>query len=652
LHYHRTPLKSARDEEAVRSGNQSASPPVSVIVLSSRDTEGPELVATIADTKKKSRCKWSDFAILYRSHFHRDDIVHDLAEAEIPFVIESMDVSDTPEARDQFACVYAVVNAGDDVSLFRVAALPRFKVDAEQLRQTMRKIARDSREGKIIPLATVLGQAQGGAEVVAAVERTREEIRSRQLKGRAAVDLIVREFALDTTSPSTQAVLKFIEAWETKKVNRSTELEELVDYLGYFRDAGGVISLQASDNEDAVRLMTVHGAKGLEFSQVFILRANSNSFPCPYKETLVAFPKELRDAESVTEDDDNALHKQEERRLFYVAMTRARDALRIYSREGRGKANKNPDGYMRELIEDRSLRPYLNASPASGAQARLEIFAGASPAYPAESQTTLWFELPVLPGLHTRLSASAVDTYERCGLQFKIDRDWRLAAKPAAAMQYGAAIHRVLKTYFDAIQLGRPKTDAELIDLFRQDLANAKIDEAYQQELYENQGIQQLRAFLDSLRSAKPPQVLHTEQPFEIKVGDTIVVGRIDRIDSRPDGTVSIIDYKTGKARVQEDADKSLQLSLYAIAAHEKWGYKVGALVFHNLEDNIPVMTLRADSELAAVRQRVRDASEGILAGKFEARPGKHCDFCSYRSLCPAREKRFPRSVAAAVYPN
>jgi len=652
LHYQRTPLQSARDEEAARTGNPLASPPVTVTVLTSRDAEGPELVATIAAARKKSRCRWSDFAVLYRSHFHRDEIVHDLAEAEIPFVIESMDVSDTPEARDLFACVHAVVNAGDDVSLFRVAALPRFNVQPEQLRQTMRNIARDSRDGKIIPLSTVLGQVQGGEEVIAAVQRTREEIRGRQLKGRPAVDLIVKEFALDATSPSMQAVLKFIETWENKKVNKTTELAELVDYLGYFREAGGVIALQASENEDAVRLMTVHGAKGLEFPHVFILRANSNSFPNPYKESLVAFPKELRDVESITEDDDSALQKQEERRLFYVAMTRARDSLRIYSREGRGKTNKNPDGYMRELIEDRSLRPYLKASPASGAQAKLDIFARAAVAYPAESRTTLWFELPVVPGLHTRLSASAVDTYERCGLQFKLDRDWRLAAKPAAAMQYGAAIHRVLKTYFDAIQLGRPKTDAELIELFRQDLANAKIDEAYQQELYENQGIQQLQTFLDSLRSAKPLPVLHTEQSFEIKVGDTIVVGRIDRIDSRPDGTVSIVDYKTGKAHDQEDADKSLQLSLYAIAAHEKWGYKVGALVFHNLADNIPVMTLRGESELLAVRQRVQDAAEGIAAGRFDTKPGKHCDFCSYRSLCPAREKRFPRPVAEAVSSN
>lgn len=651
--YRRTPLLSAREEEAAKAGAQLSSPPVSVVVLTSRDAEGPDLVGSIRDAQKKSKCKWSDFGILYRSHFHRDEAVHELAEADIPFVIESMDISDTPEARDLFACLHAVVSAGDDVSLFRVAALPRFHVNPEQLRQVMRAIARDNREAHVVPLSSALDRVDGGADVLAAVRRAREEIRRRQAKAGAALDIIVKQFVLDAQSPILQAALHFVDEWEKKKLNKTTELEELVDYLGYFREAGGVIPMEARESENAVRLMTVHGAKGLEFPHVSILRANSNSFPCSYRETLVAFPRELRDADSVTEADDKTLHDEEERRLFYVAMTRARDSLHIYAREGTGKINKTPAGYMRDLIADKSLTRWLTAIPARGTQTSLDIFAETSLAYPAESQTNVWFELPVLDGLHTRLSASAVDTYERCGLQFKLDRDWRLSARPAAAMQYGAAIHRILKTYFDSVNLGRAKTDEELIDLFRLDLAEAKIQEAYQHELYEQQGIAQLREFLASARTLPPPQVLHTEQSFEIRVGATSVVGRIDRIDRRPDGTVAIIDYKTGKARDQEDADESLQLSLYAIAAKEKWGYTVGALIFYNLEENVPVITTRTEAQLLGARSRVEDAAQGIADGKFVAKPGMHCNFCAYRSLCPVKEKRIPHRVeSVAVRPN
>jgi RecB family exonuclease len=300
-----------------------------------------------------------------------------------------------------------------------------------------------------------------------------------------------------------------------------------------------------------------------------------------------------------------------------------------------------------------TLAPWFRPIPATGAQATLDIDAAASPLYSPESQTSLWLEMPVLEGLHTRLSASAVDTYERCGLRFKLDRDWRLAARPAAAMQYGAAIHRVLKTYFDSIRVGRAKPDEELIALFQQDLADAKIQEAYQQELYEKQGIVQLLEFLASARSIPASQVLHTEESFEIRFGETVVVGRIDRIDRRPDGTIAIIDYKTGKARDQENADESLQLSLYAIAAQEKWGYKVGALAFHNLEENVPVTTMRSESELIAARERVQAAALGIADGIFDPKPGIHCNFCAYRSLCPEKEKRIPhRAEIPAAHSN
>jgi DNA helicase-2/ATP-dependent DNA helicase PcrA len=647
--YRRAPLQSAREEEAINAGTPIPNSPVTAFILALKASDGPDLVSLIRDVQKKSKCKWSDFGVLYRSHFHRDEAVQALAEAGIPFVIENVDVSDTPEARDLFACLNAVVSSGDDVSLVRVSALPRFRVNPEQLRQEMRSLARGNRDSKVVPLSSVLDRVEGGTEVLAAIHRTREEIRRRDAKARVALEIIAKEFALDRSSPILQAALYFVQNWEGRKINKTTSLEELVDYLGLFREAGGTIPLQASDTENAVRLMTAHGAKGLEFPHVIILRANSPQFPNSYKETLVAFPRELRDPDSITEADDKTLCAQEERRLFYVAMTRARDTLRIYATEGKGKIDKSPPGFVRELINDASVAPYFRAMPAIGAQATLEMQAAASDLYPNESQTNQWFELPVIDGLHKRLSASAVDTYERCALRFKLERDWRIAAKPAAAFQYGAAIHRVLKTYFDSIRAGRPRSDDELIAQFRQDLLDAKIHERYQHELYEKMGVDQLRDFLGSARSIDASQVLHTEESFEIKVGETIVGGRIDRIDRRPDGTVAIIDYKTGKSRDQEDADESLQLSLYAIAAREKWGYDVSALIFHNLEENVPVTTTRSAASLVAARNRVEDAAKLIAEGHFEPKLGMHCSFCAYRMLCPAKEKRIPQPVEAGT---
>jgi len=104
---------------------------------------------------------------------------------------------------------------------------------------------------------------------------------------------------------------------------------------------------------------------------------------------------------------------------------------------------------------------------------------------------------------------------------------------------------------------------------FREDMANEGIADNYQHDLYVKQGVEQLGALLAASRREQPG-VLHTEERFTVKVGAINLVGRIDRIDRASADTVIITDYKTGRPQTQEDADKSMQLSIYALAAKEK----------------------------------------------------------------------------------
>jgi len=640
VHYKRTPLQSARDEAAAADGSLSPAVPVEAVSFAGREAEAGDVVETIKTLRKKLRCHWNDFGVLYRQHPHRDALVRELVDTGVPFLIENMDVSDTPEVRDLFACLSVVIADGDDVSLFRVAALSQFNIDPEVLRTTTRSLARNSREGKIVPLASVLADMPGGSAILAAISAAREEIARTKAKGRRALEIIANKFQLDRTSRILRAALNFVEAWQKKEINQTAELSELIEYMTLFREFGGPIPLESDENEDAVRLMTAHLAKGLEFPHVFILRANTPSFPLSYRETLVEFPNDLRDPDSAGEGDPKSLHNQDERRLFYVAMTRARDTLHLYGKQGTGKKDPTPPGPIRELLLENSLRTALVARKTIGSPT--SIFAGESLGYPGPSRLTDWLKLAATEGLHTQLSASAVDTYERCPLQFKLQRDWRLATKPAAAMQYGASIHRVLRTYYEALRAGRPRTEQQLIDDFREDLASAGIQDPYQHELYEKQGIAQLKDFFAAVQTSSPPEVLHTEEWFEIKLGETRLTGRIDRMDRAADGGVVVVDYKTGRARDQEDADDSLQLSIYAMAAREKWGYDVHSLVFYNLVENIPVATVRSDAELRIARDRVAAAAEKIAAGEFKPKIDFHCSFCSFRTLCPAKEKHFP----------
>jgi DNA helicase-2/ATP-dependent DNA helicase PcrA len=631
LPYRRTPLISAREEEALRDGKELKSAPVEAVLLTAKEVECSDLVAVVRQQQRQSRCKWKEFAVLYRQHLHRDELVEELAEARIPFTIENMDVMDTAQARDLFACLGAVVSTRDDASLFRVAALPQFAIDPEKLRAGIRAIPRQQKNSGV---AAVLAEMDGGPAVLDALQGVREEIAQANAKSLAALNIIIRSFQFDRSSPPLAAILEFVSKWEKKPTTKTGEIGELLEYLEYFREARGSIPLPSTD-DDAVRLMTAHAAKGLEFNHVFILRANSNSFPSAFKESLVEFPRELRDPDSVSQQDDKVLNEQEERRLFYVAMTRARDSLTIYARRGKGK-DASPPGFMRDLVKDAPLKRYLRERQARGLQTDLFGAAG------TETLTRIAEWLSMAPGsdLSATLSASAVQRYETCPLQFKLEREWRIPGEVPAAMQYGATMHRVLRAYYDSVRFRRPMSQDALLAFFRDDLGEAGIQDRYQHQLYEAQGVQQLCDFLAGCEGIGAPEVLHTEEFFEVRIGSAVVIGRIDRIDKLPDGRVVITDYKTGKPQSQEDADESLQLSIYALAAREKWGYRADHLAFYNLEENTSVITGRNDAQLAEARLKVEIVAANIAAGQFDAKPSFSCRFCAYRSLCPATEKR------------
>ncbi len=629
--YQRSPLVSAREEDAAREGRPLQSNPVDAVLLTAKEVESSDLINQVQQQQRQARAPWSDFAVLYRLHSHRDLLATELAEHGIPFSIENMNVMDTPQARDLFACIGAIVSTHDGAGLFRIASFPQFRISPEKLRAALKALPKEKQNSS---LADVLAKIEGGSAVLDVLQQARAEIARTGAKGRAALELVMQLFSLDRSTAPVNAVLGWVGGWEKKAITKTGELGELLEYLDYFREADGSIPMPSRE-ENAVRLITVHSVKGLEFKHVFILRATPPSFPASYKEALFGLPRDLRNPDSLAEDDGKELFSQEERRLFYVAMTRARDSLTIYARQGEG-TDSTPAGFLRDLLKDRSLTPWLRKRHARPFQT--DMFAEASAA--AESPTTQWLKLPPASDLSSRLSATAVQNYEMCPLRFKLEREWGLPREVPAAMQYGAVMHRVLRAYYDSVRFERPYSDEALISLFRSDLADAGIQDRYQHELYEKQGIAQLLEFVAASRRVPFPNVAHAEEFFEVRFGKTAVVGRIDRIDRTGDGGVTITDYKTGKPQSQEDADESLQLSIYALAAREKWGYRAERLVFYNLEENAAVITTRSELQLREAKLMVEDVAENVAAGRFEPKPGFYCNFCSYRNLCPATEKR------------
>jgi DNA helicase-2/ATP-dependent DNA helicase PcrA len=628
ISFQRTPLESLRDTEAKQKGETTPAPLVEIVTWGTKEVEAADLARRIQKTRKEQRCRWSEFAVLSRIHSHREELVHEFAERGIPFSIEGLDVLDTPEVRDVVACLTAAVSPNDATSLFRVAALPRFGIDPAELRAAMRAMRRE------LDLRNVLGALPNGSAVLQSVDAVHRELDKEGVRAEDAVRIVIRSFGLER-SHLVNAFVKFVETWHTKPIAETGSPSEFLDYLDYFGQARGTIPLPRS-SDDAVQLLTAHAAKGLEYRHVAIIRGSSTSFPSSYKEPLIAFPEQLRSS-GVSSIDEKKLHEEEERRLFYVAMTRAKDTLAIYAHLGRGKKDPRPTQFVRDLMCNPAYGKFWSTRSAAAVQDTL--FAEEERIALQQSKVAAWLMMPASANFATGLSASSIETYEECPLRFKLEREWNLPREVSASLHYGAAMHGVLRTFYDAERYQREVGDDELLEQFRSALASAGIADRYQYELYLRQGREQLRQFFEAARGASSPEVLATEHKFELQLGTTRLAGRLDRIDRTGPDTIAIVDYKTGKPWSQDDADESLQLSLYALAARETLGKNADRLVLHNLENNTPVCTTRTDGELEAAKIRVRKAADGIAEGKFAADPGYHCAFCPYRNLCPATEK-------------
>ena len=300
------------------------------------ELESPEAEASwVADELErlhKAGRRWQHFAVLYRQHAHRDFLVEELSARKIPFVIAKLSILEHPLVRDVLAYLSLIAKPYDDISCARVLSAPAWHFKPEDFVRLAERAARK----RGTSLYDVLQAPQGVLPFDPSPSATEDllEFLSNQrkaLKRRTAreilCDLVEWLEVPQRVGPQDRKyvnqLFQFVKDWEPKSETRG--LAEFLEYLDYFEQAGGTLSLEDDAPGDAVQLMTVHGAKGLEFPQVFLLRVNSNAFPARERSPLFEFPVRLMKEELPQGD----FHIQEERRLFYVALTRAEDRLTI-----------------------------------------------------------------------------------------------------------------------------------------------------------------------------------------------------------------------------------------------------------------------------------------------------------------------------------
>lgn len=598
--------------------------------------------------------RWSDIAVLYRKHALRDELVREMSRRKIPFSISKLSILGHPLVRDTIAYLRLIATPYDDVACARVLSAPAWLRSPEDLVRLAESAGRRPRKA----LYDALQQPQGGLPFEgspATVPAALVEFVTAQRKGlrrRTALEIFSdllewleipqRTFARDRRYVTRLG--EFLKEWEPKSETRG--LPEFLEYLDYFEQAGGTIDLEDDAPGDAVRLMTVHGAKGLEFPCVFVLRVNSRQFPTSARNPLFEFPGALM-KEELPEGD---FHVQEERRLFYVAITRAKDRLTLTTiAEKKGRVPL----FLEDILMDPAVKKndvvQMAPKPAAQAAAANEHGEGGS-AQPALSATgdeppkifariAQWSDEYCPPAPEPlQLSVSAVQNYRKCPKQFLFGRRWGLSEGPKAALTFGNLMHTTIRRAIEQLRKGARLPFEDLAAIYETEWRSAGFEDEYQESEYKKDGLEQLKVFHAALMAA-PPDVREQELAFELPADNNVVItGRMDQVNSLGKNIVEIVDYKTGKPRLERDVNKDLQLSIYALAAREIFEWNSSRLVLHFLQSGECVATTRDAKQLDEAMKIVQETAANIRAGHFPATPGFGCRNCAYKPVCPAYE--------------
>ena len=198
-------------------------------------------------------------------------------------------------------------------------------------------------------------------------------------------------------------------------------------------------------------------------------------------------------------------------------------------------------------------------------------------------------------------------------------------------------MHVCIKRYFE-LRKSKIPTFGEMARIYESEWRQGGFQDSYQEGAYKKAGLDQLRGFCDKHRDQEI-DLLALEQRFSLDLGDIILEGRIDQINSLKGGAVELVDYKTGTPQDQKKAEQSLQLSLYALAARHELKLHPERLTFYNLTSNESVSAIRTDKDLEKAQETLREVAEEIRMRSFDPKPGYACKFCDYHAICPAQEK-------------
>ena len=423
-------------------------------------------------------------------------------------------------------------------------------------------------------------------------------------------------------------ISKFFDKLKSYEVDHEdASIYSVVDWIDMALELGE--SPLASDvdwvKNDAVNILTVHSAKGLEFPVVFLVNLVSERFPTRERTERIPIPTDLI-KEILPEGD---FHLEEERRLFYVGLTRARDLLILTASIYYGEAKRT-----------RKLSPFVIDTIGEDISKSIIREDGSKQLTLIEWKKEELPEKKLIVEPISYLSYSQINTFLTCPLQYKYRNVLKIPVPQSAAASFGSSIHLTLQKFYQLHKEGERLNKDVLLKM----LEDSWIPLGYQNKKYEEKmktrGEKMLTFYFDKAYDPKT-KIDDIEKLFRIKLdGNLRLGGKIDRIDKLKDGKIEIIDYKTGKKPKEKEIKDNLQMTLYALAAADSGIYNKSPesviLSFYFLEDCEKISSTRNQEQLNSAKDKINKIAKEIEKSDFTPKVGPWCDFCDFRLICEA----------------
>src|SRR3989449_39682 len=607
--------------------------------------EADAVAQSIAERVADGVWRYDDVAILVRSNADADQFLRSLNLRAIPWTFSgNAGLYGRPEIRLLIAFLRAVAHPDDSVSVHYLASSDLYQVPIVDL--TRCATYADRRHRWLFDVFRTVEtirelRDEVDAEGLEAIRRLVADLtRYMELAREMPTGELLYQFLVDSgwlarmskaatarDEAEVQNVSKFFRRiQDASKALRYDNVREFVNHIDALIDAGEDPAVAEAEVETpAVRVLTVHKAKGLEFPVVFLVTLVQDKFPLRGRRDALELPVELI-KEPLPSGD---FHKQEERRLFYVGMTRAKRELHLTSaRDYGGTRARKVSQFVLEALDlpKDAARPFA-------AKAIEEIQRFAPPAEAAEARLA-----PIPPEQELLVSHKQVDDYQTCPLKYRYVNVLRVPILRHHTVVYGATIHRVVEYYLLRRTAGNYTPLDDLLGVYDREWDNQGFLTWEHEEARQAAGRKALTRFWHE-EEASGQKPTHVEKEFGFTLGPDRVRGRFDRVDEDLLGA-TIIDYKTGEVAKQKVADRraaeSLQLKLYALAWREMTGALPQRVELRFLESNLVGRHTPAEEDTEEAIAAVHAAAAGIRARAFEATPSYNaCRHCAYNQICP-----------------